>query len=224
MELAALKEKLGDETFAELETYVGDLEGQRDQARNESISGRKGMKTKLEALETNQTILLERLGIESIEDVDDLPDVAGMAEAGKQYEAKVKRLERLLGESEKAKDEISGKYIGSKKEGILAKALGAHEFVANDMVADHISNKLVWEGDDLLFKTEDGNLVSVKDGVAGIAKARPELLKPTGAGGAGVRSGNAGGNAGQTTMTRAEFEAMTPAKRVEAAKDGVTLQ
>ena len=92
------------------------------------------------------------------------------------------------------------------------------------MVADHISNKLVWEGDDLLFKTDDGNLVSVKDGVAGIAKSRPELLKPTGAGGAGVRSSNARGNAGQTTMTRAEFEALPPAKQMEAAKDGVTLQ
>ena len=224
MELAALKEALGDETFAELETYVSDLEGQRDQARNESISGRKGLKTKLETLESNQSTLLERLGIESVDDIDDLPDVAGMAEAGKQFEAKVKRLERLLGESEKAKDEISGKYKSSLKEGVLAKALGAHEFVANDMVADHISNKLVWEGDDLLFKTDDGNLVSVKDGVAGIAKSRPELLKPTGAGGAGVRSSNARGNAGQTTMTRAEFEALPPAKQMEAAKDGVTLQ
>ena len=224
MDISALKEALGDETFTELETYIGDLEGQRDQARNESISGRKGLKTKLESLESNQATLLERLGIESIEDIDELPDVAGMAEAGKQYEAKVKRLERLLGEAEKEKTEIDSKYRSSLKDGVLAKALGAHEFVANDMVADHISNKLVWEGDDLLFKTEDGNLVSVKDGVAGIAKSRPELLKPTGAGGAGVRSSNTRGTAGQTTMTRAEFEALPPAKQMEAAKEGVTLQ
>lgn len=223
MELAALKEKLGDETFAELETYVSDLEGQRDQARNESISGRKGMKAKLEALESSQTTLLERLGVESMDDIDSLPDVAGMAEAGKQYEAKVKRLERLLGESEKAKDDLSGKYLGTKKESILAKALGAHEFVAKDMISDHISNKLVWEGDDLLFKTEDGNLVSVKDGVAGIAKARPELLKPAGAGGAGVRSSNARGNGGQSTMTRTDFDALPQNDRAAFFKDGGTL-
>jgi hypothetical protein len=224
MEIAALKEALGDETFTELETYVSDLEGQRDQARNESISGRKGIKSELEALKGTQVTLLERLGINSIDDIDDLPDVAGMAEAGKQFEAKVKRLERQAGESGEKYAALEGKYLGSKKEGILNKALGAHEFVANDMVSSYISNNLVWEGDDLLFKTEDGNLVSVKDGVAGIAKSRPELLKPTGAGGAGVRSSNAGSTAGQTTMTRAEFEALPPAKKMEVSKDGVTLQ
>jgi hypothetical protein len=143
MEIAALKEALGDETFTELETYVSDLEGQRDQARNESISGRKGIKSELEALKGTQVTLLERLGINSIDDIDDLPDVAGMAEAGKQFEAKVKRLERQAGESLEKYTKLEGRYLGSKKEGILARALGAHEFVANDMVADHISNKLL---------------------------------------------------------------------------------
>ena len=224
MDIAGLKEAIGDETFSELETYIGDLEGQRDQARNESISGRKGLKSKIEGLESTQASLLERLGISSVDDIEELPDVAGMAEASKQVEAKVKRLERQLGETEKARTEIDGKYRNSLKDGLLTKALGAHEFVAGDMVSAHISNKLVWEGDDLLFKTEDGSLVSVQDGVAGLAKSRPELLKPTGAGGAGVRSNNARGVGGQTTMTRAEFEALPPAQQMEASKAGVTLQ
>lgn len=224
MDLAPLKEKLGDETFTELETYVGDLTGQRDQARNESISGRKGLKDKITAYETQQADLLEKLGIDSLDDLDELPDTKGMAEAGKQYEAKLKRLQRDLDAVTKDRDETSSKYLDSKKSGILAEALGAHEFLAKDMVSDHIGNRLVWEGDELLFKQDDGNLVSVKDGVAGVAKARPELLKPTGAGGAGVRSTNARGDGEQTTMTRAEFEAMPPAKQMEVAKAGVTLQ
>ena len=224
MDLEALKEALGDETFSELETYVSDLEGQRDQARNESISGRKGLKGKLEALETNQTTLLERLGIESVEDIDDLPDAAGMAEAGKQYEAKLKRMDRQLTDATMARDKIEELFKDSRRDNLVTKAMSSHEFLAPDMVGGFINTNLVWEGDDLLFKTDDGNLVSVKDGVAGIAKARPELLKPTGAGGAGVRSGNAGGNAGQATMTRSDFEALPPSKQMEAAKNGVTLQ
>lgn len=79
-----------------------------------------------------------------------------------------------------------------------------------------------WEGDEIFFKSDDGKLIPVKDGVAGIAKTRPELLKPTGTGGAGVRQANAGG-AGGKTMTRAEFEALPPAQRVEQAKAGVQL-
>ena len=56
----------------------------------------------------------------------------------------------------------------------------------------YVSQRLTWEGDELLFNDGD-KLVAVKDGVAGLVKSRPELLKPTGTGGAGVRDHNAGG-------------------------------
>lgn len=223
MDLAPLKEKIGDETFAELETFVTDLQGQRDQARNESISGRKGLKEQVATLTTQQSDLLEKLGIESLDDLDDL-DVKGSADAAKQYEAKLKRMERERDAAVQSRDEVNGKYLDSKKTSVLAEALGAHEFVAKDVVSTFIGNRLVWEGEELLFKQDDGNLVSVKDGVSAVAKSRPELLKPTGAGGAGVRSTNAGGDGGQISMTRAEFEALPPAKQMEAAKSGVTLQ
>jgi hypothetical protein len=95
--------------------------------------------------------------------------------------------------------------------------------VARDLVETFVSQRLTWEGDDLLFKSDDGKLIPLKDGVTGIAKTRPELLKPTGTGGAGVRQSNAGGGGGAKTMTRAEFEAMPPAQRVEVAKAGVQL-
>jgi hypothetical protein len=227
MDIAALKEALGDETFTELESFIGDLKGQRDNAIDEQINKRKSMKLELEGLKglkEAQVTLLERLGIDSIEDVDSLPDVAGMAEANKQVEAKVKRLERVNGELGAEVGALKGDKRNMHRDITLSKALEPHDFIASDIFAKGIKDDLVWEGDDLLFKTEDGNLVSVKDGVAGIAKSRPELLKPTGAGGAGVRSSNAGSTAGQTTMTRAEFEALPPAKKMEVSKDGVTLQ
>ena len=223
MDLSTLQEKLGDEMFTELETYVNDLTGQRDQARNESISGRKGLKSELQTLKTQQADLLEKLGVDSIDAIDDLPDAKGAADAAAQFEARLKRKERELTEALAAKEEINGKYLDSKKSDVLSKALGAHKFIAPDMVQSFVTGRLQWEGDDVLFKTEDGNLVSVKDGVAGVAKARPELLQPSGAGGAGVRGTNAGSNGETLTMARADFEQLAPAKQMEMAQNGVVL-
>lgn len=222
MDLESLKEALGDEKFTALKTYVDDLTGQRDAARQESITGRRGMKDKLAKLEADQMALMERLGIDSLEDLDTLPDAKGAAEAAKQYEVKLKRMERQLQEAMAQRDEIGGKFRGTLQRAAIAEALAGHDFVARDIVETYIGNRLAWEGDDLLFKSDDGRMIPVKDGVAGIAKARPELLKSTGTGGAGVRASNAGGG-GAKTMTRAEFEALAPAQRVEAAKSGVQL-
>lgn len=222
MNIDALKEKVGDETFAELKSYVESLIGQRDEARNESISGRKGLKEKLSKLEADQANLMEKLGIASLEDIDNLPNPKGMAEAAQQYEVKLKRMQRELEEATKQREEVSLKWRDSMQQAAMAKALGSHEFIAKDVVETYVKNQLTWEGDEILFKTSDGKLVPISDGVAAIAKTRPELLKPTGTGGAGVRSSNAGG-VGAKTMTRAEFEAMPPAQKVEMAKSGVTL-
>ena len=223
MDIAQLKEKLGDETFSKLQSYVTDLIGQRDTARQESITGRKKLKDDLEKAQGLATKALEKLGIESADDLDALPDAKGQVEALRQFETKLKRTERERDDAKKLADEASGKYRSSLQKAAIAEALGGHEFVARDIVETYVNQRLVWEGDDLFFKSDDGKLIPPKDGVAGIAKTRPELLKPTGTGGAGMRQSNAGSGGGGKTMTRAEFEAMEPAARVEAAKSGVQL-
>lgn len=192
MDIEQLKEALGDEKFSTLKTYIDDLTGQRDAARNESIAGRKGLKAKLDEMTAAQARLMEKLGVESLEDLDSLPDAKGQADAVKQYEAKLKKLERENAELAAGKQEIDGKYRDSLKRAVVADALGSHEFVARDLVETYVSQRLTWEGDELLFKDGD-KLVAVKDGVAGLVKSRPELLKPTGTGGAGMRDHNAGG-------------------------------
>lgn len=221
MDIESLKDKLGDETFAKLQTYVTDLIGQRDAARNESITGRKGLRGQLETLQAAQAKLLEKLGIDSIDEIDTLPDTKGAAEAVKQYEAKMKRLERERDEAAKARDEAAGKYRQTLQRAAVAEAMGGHEFVARDIVETFVSQRLVWEGDELLFKDDGGKLLPVKDGVAGIAKTRPELLKAQGAGGAGARpAGGAGSGAGGKTMTRSEFDQADQAARAEFVKAG----
>jgi hypothetical protein len=116
MDLEQLREKLDDETFEGLTTYVTDLIGQRDSARNESIVGRKSLKEKVSQYEAQQAELMERLGIESFEDIDAIPDARGSAEAAKQYEVKVKRLERQLQDAQKncRRDERQVPYFTAK--------------------------------------------------------------------------------------------------------------
>lgn len=222
MNLEALKDKVGDETFAELKLYVDALISQRDEARQESISGRKGLKEKLTKLEADQAQLLEKLGIDSLDDLEALPNPKGMAEAAQQYEAKLKRMQRELQEAVSQKDEVSKRWRDSLQKAAMSEALASHQFIAKDVVETYVRNQLAWEGDELLFKTNDGKLIPIADGVAAIAKTRPELLKPAGTGGAGVRATNTGSVTAKT-MTRAEFEAMNPAQKVEAAKAGVQL-
>lgn len=223
MDINQFKEALGDAKFSELQGYVTDLVGQRDTARNESITGRKGLKSKLDAAEAAQATLLEKLGLSTLDELDGLPDIKGMADAAKQLDARIKRAERERDDAKKAADDANGKFRGSLQRAAIAEALGGHDFVARDIVETYVAQRLTWEGDELFFKSDDGKLIPPKDGVAGIAKTRPELLKPTGTGGAGVRQANAGGGGGAKTMTRAEFEALPPVQRVEQAKAGITL-
>lgn len=221
MDIETLKDKLGDETFAKLKTFVDDLTGQRDAARSESITGRKGLKAKLDAAEAAQAKLMEKLGVESLDDLESLPDAKGAAEAAKQYGAQIKRMERQLAEATEREKEATGKFRSSLQRAAVAEAMGGHKFVARDIVETYVGNRLQWEGDELLFKDDSGKLIAVKDGVAGIAKTRPELLEAQGAGGAGARpAGGAGSGAGGKTMTRSEFDKAGHVQRVEFAKAG----
>lgn len=221
MDIESLKEALGDEKFKALKTYVEDLTGQRDTARNESITGRKKLKDDLAAAQSLAAKAFEKLGIDNADELEALPDAKGQVDALKQFDGKLKRAERERDDAKKLAEDASGKYRSSLQRAAVSEALGGHEFVARDIVESFIGQRLVWEGDDLLFKTDDGKLVPVKDGVAGIAKTRPELLKPTGAGGAGVRNGGAGG--GAKVMASAEFDAKSPAEQSKLMAAGYTL-
>jgi hypothetical protein len=221
MQIETLREAIGDEKFAALKGYVDDLTGQRDAARQESIDGRKKLKSDLAAAQSLAAKALEKLGVDTADDLDALPDAKGQGEATKQLESKLKRAERERDEAKALAEETNGKFRGSLQKAAIAEALSGHEFVARDIVESYISQRLTWDGDDLQFKTDDGKLVAVKDGVAGVAKSRPELLKAAGTGGAGMRQSNAGGSGGAKTVTRSQYDAMTPAEK--AAMDWKTV-
>jgi len=223
MDINSLKEAIGDEKFATLQGYVTDLIGQRDTARNESISGRRKLKDDLAAAQAMATKAMEKLGVENADDLDALPDAKGQGEAIKQFQTKLSRAEREKADAVARAEAAETKYRGSLKKAAVAEALGGHEFIARDIVETFVDQRLVFEGDDLLFKSEDGKLIPIKDGVAGIAKTRPELLKPSGTGGAGVRQSNAGSGGGAKVMPAAQFEALSPKEKAATMAAGFTL-
>lgn len=219
MDIETLKEALGDEKFAELKTYVDSLEGKLTTVRKkaDSETARAGK------LHDAQERLLEKLGVASLDEIDALPDAKGQADAVKQYETRLKKMERDLAAAAAERDEIGGKYRGSLQRAAIAEALGAHEFLARDVVETFIEKRLAWEGEELMFKADNGNLIALKDGVAGIAKSRPELLKPTGSGGAGFKPSNAGSSGQAKTMSQAEFDGLRPAERAKAMANGISV-
>lgn len=195
MNLDAYKDKIDSETLAalsaDLAKHTDALESRalkaEDKARKaaqESIEGRKGKDALLAKA-------LEKLGIESPDDLDSLPDAKGQAEALKQYEIKLKRAERERDESRQSLTELSGRYQAEKRERAIAEQIGKHAFADPDVARAVIHANVVQDGEELLFVSGDGLKVPLADGVAGLVKAKPVLLKPADNGGTG--SGFKGG-------------------------------
>lgn len=212
MDIESLKDKLDDATFTSLKEHVEALTAQRDAAKKESIDGRKNMKARISELEAATAKTLEKLGVDSLDDLDELPDAKGQAEAIKQFDVKMKRLEKLLSDKETELSSVSGKFQQSQLDAMLHKALGSHEFVDRDTAATLIKTGIEWDGDQPMFKTEEGQLVSLSDGVTHLAKTKTFLLKSQGAGGSGFGKNGGTGGTGQLPET------LTPEQRLIAAR------
>ena len=156
MKIDDLKEKLDDETFEQLNSFVADLIGQRDAARQESISGRKGLKQQVEQLTALKTALFDKLGIEEEADIDSLPDAKGQADALRQYEVKLKRMERELTDKTQALTDIQTARRKDAQRLAINDALKGQEFTDPEVAELLIANKIEWDGDELFYKTDRG--------------------------------------------------------------------
>ena len=191
MDISAFKDRLGDD-YVRLETFVNDLIGQRDAARKESVEGRKTLKSKAEALETLNRNLMEKLGIESAEELDALPPAKGQAEALKQLETRLKAKDAALAEKETTLAAVQAQYRNARLTAELEKALGEYEFIDRDLVAAHVRQSLDWQDDQPVFKTDQGE-VALTEGVKRLVAAKPHIVKSGGARGSGYHPGARGG-------------------------------
>lgn len=221
MNLEPLKDKLGDD-FAGLERYVNDLIGQRDAARKESQEGRKTLKAKVESLEALKTRLFEKLGLDVEEDIDALPDAKGQAEAVKQFETRVKRLDADLKGKTDALAALEAKYRAARLDAELRQALGGHEFVDREVVEDYLRRRVEWQDEQMLYKSDQGALIPLAEGVTLLAQTKPHLLKTPGARGSGYNPNPQQGQ-GRAALKRSEFDALSPVAKAEHFKAGGTV-
>lgn len=194
MNLDELKEKLGDESHAALVSYVNDLAGQRDAARRESIDGRKQLKARAEQLEAVNRKVFEKLGIDSEDELETLPDAKGQAEALKQFEVQMKRLTRERDEAAKARDELAATRERDRRQAAIAQAVAKHGFVDPEIASLALERGLRIDGEQILFEAEGGKLVPLDEGAAWVAKTKPYMVKASGGNGSGFREGAGNGN------------------------------
>lgn len=184
MDIEALKDKLGDQ-FEPLKAHIADLTGQRDAARRESADGRVGLKKKVSELDAALTKALNKLGADSVEDLDELPDAKGAADAARQAQAQAKRLEKQLAEVAAERDRLSGDIKAARVKADIAAAVSKHGFLDDELVGEYLSRRTEFNGDAPMFKTDDGRLIPLAEGAALIASTKKHLLKASGAGGSG---------------------------------------
>lgn len=191
MDISTLKSKLGDE-YAALETYINDLTGARDAARKEAIERRKGLQAEVETLRTLKATLFEKLGLTDDAELETLPDAKGQAEAVKQFESRVKRLEKDLADKVKALEETQGRYRETRLSAELQKALAGQPWIDQELVESYLRAKLDWQDDQVVYRHGE-TPVPLDEGVKLLVKDKPNLLKQAPAGGSGWNPANQNG-------------------------------
>lgn len=204
MDLQSLKEPLG-ERFAEVEQYVTSLIEQRDAARKESQSGRQNLKARAETAEATVQQLMEKLGIETLDELDALPPAKGQAEALKQLETRLKALDAAAKAKDQALAELSAKHRQTVLAAELSQALNAYDFIDRDLVESYLRNKLTWDEDQVRYQDDKGNLLPLAEGVTHLAAGKPHLLKQAGARGSGYNPAARGGEVVRNPWAKDSF-------------------
>lgn len=220
MDITELKDVLGDK-FEALSTHIADLTGQRDTARRESLTGRTTLKTELATAKETLAKILEKAGVETIEEFEALPPGKATAEANKVIELQAKRLAKQLEERNTAYTEIEGRWKSANLNAAVNGAISKHNFIDPETASALIRPRVEFVGDEVMYKTDAGDLIPIADAAATIAKAKPFLVQASGGSGSGAPSSARVG--GFATMSRASFESMDGGAKMAAIKAGTKI-
>lgn len=222
-DLDTLKDKLPGETLDKLRAHVDDLstraetaEEKSRKAAKESIDGRKTLKATLDKA-------MAKLGVETAEELDALPDGKGAGEATKQLDAQIKKLTRERDEFAQSNEKLDGQLKALHRDALIDKSIGKQKFKHPSDIRELMKARMVEDGGEHLFRDDDGKLAKADDFTSWIAKTRPDYVEPQGAagGGSGFKGTGAGaGGSGAKTKTRAEWDSMDHSARASFAKEG----
>jgi len=225
MNIESLKSKLSESEFAELNTYVSTLQGQKEEARKESIEGRKSLKAEVAKLTAIKSTLYDKLGLDDDANLDEvvIPTKGAELEATKKYERQLKKMQDDLKASQDSYAGLEKTHRSTLLDAQLGKAISQHQFIDNDLVSEFVKSRVVFEDGNVLYKDGDKSL-TLDEGVKLIATTKPNLLKAQGNSGSGF---NPNGSAGKVkdfkSMTLTEKNALYKEnpKAYEAAKASV---
>ncbi len=193
MALEDLKEKLSESEYEEVQAVIADrdkFKSQVKQARDEAVESRH----KLKESKTVTDDLLTKLGIESVDDIDNLPDAKGQADKVVQLESSLKRLQKDIKTQDEEYLSLSEKHRSSLMQVAMKKALSGHEFIDDDVIESFARQHASFnDNGEIIFKSSDGDHLTLAEGVNLIAKKRPGLLKAQGSGGSGNNPAARGG-------------------------------
>ena len=139
--------------------------------------GRQKKQQELVRLQAQQAAILKALGISTPEELDDVQDVPARRADLERMAAQEKSLQKKLEAAQAERDQAQAKLQGTLKRQALDKAMAKHDFVARDVVEAYIEPRLKWDGEDLIYVSEAGVPSSLEDGIKGLVRSKPSLLR-----------------------------------------------
>ncbi|MHC1760531.1 MAG: hypothetical protein AB9917_13685 [Negativicutes bacterium] len=208
--LAALgKLQGGADLVSALTAIMAAKDAEVSTALSKSKTGSKEQKEldkKLKTTEAQLAKVLDHLGIDADDDLDEALAAAGKANKKGGDEALQKRLDKLEKDRKAEKAALEqqltderGKRQSATKRSELLKALTDHKAARPDDLVELLLGKIeISEDDSLTFSDEKGTAVKVTDGVKSWLTARPEFVKNSQnpGGGSGAGGGNSSGSGG----------------------------
>ena len=179
-DFATLKGKIDDATLTALTEHVAGVAEKADAAEAKTREAKTSASTKTRELQAQLAAAYEKLGVSSAEELDALPPAKGQAEAAAQAAAKIKSLERQLQDATAKNEELGGKLRQERTSAAVSKALAGVDWIDAADAQVMIERGLHHDGDEVLYKTPDGKLISLADAAQTLAKTKPHLINPQG--------------------------------------------
>jgi hypothetical protein len=228
MDLATLLAKLNAEEKAVVENAIAEEKNRGIEAARKKSDEVKRWMTEANSMKD----ALREIGLDVDSDIgEQLRGITEKAtgkpktELEKQVVTLTKQIQQLTQkatESEKKAMESVERYRNTKLSQELSKAFGekihASDYVINGLIRE--GKVTINELDEIVFKNGESE-IDFKSGVDQFMKSNTHIVKNTQAPGAGS-AGGAGGSA--KSMTRAEFDKLDPASKMQLMKEKVALE
>ncbi len=195
--------KISQEVYDLLSGEFGKVISQRDAARTEAADRRVKLKELKEKADTAGKLvqgLADKFGVD-LEDEnaitalkDKLEEIGNIKDEDinklKEFEAKFKRVERERNELEEKLQREQAAKVSILKQKELGTKLSKYDVIDRETTEAYLDSRIVVEEDGIKFKTKDGVLVGLDDGLEEFFKEeKPNLLKGFGKEGSGVQGG-----------------------------------